>query len=140
MQTVEEFMQNYLRDKTEMQQIQHEKIKEFHQKYFGESYIKFLSDWQDAKKNNPEIFVSIELYRLSAKAITTEQLGSNQQRYCYALVVSGQGWKIDSKISSTVKITSARRHQFRGRRDLVSKRAPSNRKASNVIRAPRLPP
>jgi DnaJ-class molecular chaperone len=97
MQTAEEFMQSYLRDKAEMQQFQHEKIKEFHRKYFGESYIKYLSDWQDAKKHNPEIFVSIELSRLSAKAITSEPLGNTQQRYCYDLVVSGQGWKIERK-------------------------------------------
>jgi hypothetical protein len=38
------------------------------------------------------------------------------------------------------RITSAPRFQFRERRDLVSKRAPSDRTASNAIRAPRLPP
>jgi hypothetical protein len=100
MQTVQEFMECYLREKAGLHEAQRRQSQALHEKYYSKDYQKSHLDWHAWREKNPEIFTMAEVSDESAHIITTDFYASNRRhRYRYHLRTAGGRWEIHKKES-----------------------------------------
>src|SRR5215469_10891967 len=100
METAEEFIRNYLREKADLERSSFKARVPFYEKYFTNDWNAYRSNF-DSKRRDEE-FVMIEIVGQTARAITIQQFRKMEDRHRYILgVVDGQ-WKIFSKQSECV--------------------------------------
>ncbi len=97
METAQDFMERYLREKAKLQQVARQSNMSLHQQFFTEDYVKVLHNWQTSQGNIPESFVSAEVSDIAAKIITVRATGKLDQRYRYHLAFAEGKWKITSQ-------------------------------------------
>ena len=97
MQSPQDFMQSFLREKGDMNQVNYQRSVVLHRKFFSEEYVKSMQDWHAEREKNPEAVVSAEVSGTSAKVITSEIFAERQLRHRYLLQHSGSDWRIYGK-------------------------------------------
>lgn len=97
MQSPQEFMQFYLRQKADASKADFQRSLNLHQRFFAEEYVNYVKNWQAEQEKNPESILSVEISEASAKVITVQPFGNRQQRYRYLLRTSEVGWQIYAK-------------------------------------------
>lgn len=95
-QSAQEFIEHYLRNKAEVQRSHFQLHKVSYEKYFTENLLSYYLDWERQRREKPEKFIGVEVSGNSAKAITIEDFGERQQRHRYILLAMGETWKIES--------------------------------------------
>jgi hypothetical protein len=97
METAQEFMERYLREKVEMQQFARKRSLSVYQKFFTEEYVNRVNDFQTFRAQNLETLVIAEVSDTSAKIITSGLDAKKQQRFRYHLELAGEAWKINGQ-------------------------------------------
>jgi hypothetical protein len=97
METAQQFIESYLREKAALHVEQGRLMEPFNRKYFTEDYMKPLLDLFASRQKNPEKFTSMEISDEATQIITTDCFGKMQHRSRYHLRVSGGRWKIFKK-------------------------------------------
>ncbi len=93
MQTAQNVVESFLREKWEMDQADGERSIVLHQKFFTEEYVNRLPGWY--AQVGPESVVSVDASDTCASVITAKVLVGRQQRFRYLLKLSGTDWQID---------------------------------------------
>jgi hypothetical protein len=97
METAQEFIERYLREKSEIFQASRQRSEDLHQKFFGEDYLKIIQDWQDTHRHGPESFEIADASDTSAKITTIKVFNNKQERVRYYLKFSAETWKITNQ-------------------------------------------
>jgi hypothetical protein len=92
MQSAEEFMQCYLRERGEMDDASYKRSLVLHRKFFTEEVVKRLPGWH--AQMGPETFVSLETSDTGTSAFTTQIALERELRRRYLLKQSGTSWQI----------------------------------------------
>src|SRR5688572_16633944 len=98
MQSVQEFMQSYFRERTDLRRGWLTHSETFREKYFTADYSRSHHRSEDEirsfEKDNPAGVLDVDDSGASAVAVTTEPSGKRQQRRRYHLQRSGETWLI----------------------------------------------
>jgi hypothetical protein len=95
MQSPQEFIESFLREKADMDQVNSQRSIVLNQKFFAEEYVRSLKEWY--AKLEPEILANVEVSDTSAKVITVQTCDERQLRSRYLLRLSGSDWQIYGK-------------------------------------------
>jgi hypothetical protein len=101
MESAEEFIRKYLREKSDMAKLSFKTHTPFYEKYFTDDWNEYRSD-SNAQRQAEE-FVSIEVGDQTAHAITIESFKGWENRSRYILCVIEGQWKISRKESKCIK-------------------------------------
>jgi hypothetical protein len=101
MQTVEEFMQKYFAEQTDLDRAAIARSVSFRERFFTAEFVAEVgrSIEQDKvyEKTNPSKVESIEVADSAAKVVALETRVGSSQRRIYYLKASNDGWQIDRK-------------------------------------------
>lgn len=98
MNSAREFMEFYLSEKAELE-AKHRRLHRrlygpFEEKFIAPDYLNLYIERRQHREENPETFISLEMFGDSARAITTGRASGFPKRYRYHLQRSAIGWQI----------------------------------------------
>ena len=98
MQTFEEFMADYFRERREIRRNCMAWSAPFRERFFGAEYVEQYQESEDARRSkglsDPEVVQSVTIANDYAEAITREHFGKKHHRFRYRLELRNGNWSI----------------------------------------------
>ena len=101
METVNEFMQKFFAERSELMRAAEARSVSFRERYFTEKYLAVQNREYDRNyiygRIVPFVVLKVEIKSNSVTVITAEPLGNKSERRIYHLKTTNIGWQIDRK-------------------------------------------
>jgi len=99
MQSVQEFIESFLREKAETLRANQQTYQKIREKFFAKNKVEAHLKWREERDNNPECVSIIETTDNSTLFITSELINKRLWRHRYHVRLSGTNWEIHKEES-----------------------------------------